>query len=101
MQSLSSTWTISERTRDKDDKAHLLGRTRKNYKTVKVLIQSQIQSPTECQSVLQERSDFVFFFFFFGENSPNIVSVRIQPVPSEVHVVITIDGKKGRSKRKS
>ena len=63
MQSLSSTWTISERTRDKDDKAHLLGRTRKNYKTVKVLIQSQIQSPQSAN--LFYRKDLIFSFFFF------------------------------------
>lgn len=42
----------------------MLGRTRKNYKKVEVLIQSQIQSPAECQSVLQERSEIAFFFFF-------------------------------------
>ena len=27
------------------------------------------------------------------------MSVRIQPVPSEIHVVITINGRKGRNKK--
>ena len=65
MQSLSSTWTISEWTRDKDDKAHLLGRTRKNYKKSESSYSVSDSEPRRVPICSIGKIWFCLFFFFF------------------------------------
>lgn len=64
MQSLSSTWTISEWTRDKDDKAHLLGRTRKNYKKSESSYSVSDSEPHRVPICSIGKIWFCLFFFF-------------------------------------
>lgn len=65
MQSLSSTWTISVWTRDKDDKAHLLGRTRKNYKKSESSYSVSDSEPRRVPICSIGKIWFCLFFFFF------------------------------------